>query len=391
MNPEIISLIASLLGIVLLSSVVFSAVVEITIEYAPGPSLSAQIVDYPGCANVSQSIAVKAKVTNIGTANATNVWFALNLPSGWSSTYTLNKTIGTLTPNQFGWNNVTYTTGTRGSYTITATSNSSEGAYSTDSKTVTVYSCGDGNCDSTCENSVNCPGDCPTAVCGNGVCEAGEDNTNCPGDCPVTGPAGPGGPAGPIPQALFSLALNPSTIDVYQTKTAQSILRVKNTGDANLNNVRVNITGLQSGWYSIEPASFDRIIPGDTRSFILTFNPPTVGTYAFKINIKSNEKSETVDALLNVVELTPEINKTIEEEPKIRERVEKAMSIIRPLLIVSGMIGPAIIAFYMIFALAAERCPLCGAKTKVEYKGEYVIGYRCPNCKHFEIKEIRKK
>lgn len=45
--------------------------------------------------------------------------------------------------------------------------------------------CGNGICDAG-ENSVNCPGDCPSdggVVCGNGVCETGENSVNCAGDC----------------------------------------------------------------------------------------------------------------------------------------------------------------------------------------------------------------
>jgi hypothetical protein len=51
-----------------------------------------------------------------------------------------------------------------------------------------VYRCGDGVCQSLTENSTTCPVDCgaPPAVCGNGTCEAGEDNATCPADCPAT-------------------------------------------------------------------------------------------------------------------------------------------------------------------------------------------------------------
>ncbi|MFO1518143.1 MAG: Calx-beta domain-containing protein [bacterium] len=50
--------------------------------------------------------------------------------------------------------------------------------------TVTIHNtsvCGDTVCDAGEDNS-NCPADCP-AVCGNSTCETGENNTNCPADC----------------------------------------------------------------------------------------------------------------------------------------------------------------------------------------------------------------
>ncbi len=43
--------------------------------------------------------------------------------------------------------------------------------------------CGNGVCE-TGENATSCPADCmATAMCGNGVCETGENSTNCPQDC----------------------------------------------------------------------------------------------------------------------------------------------------------------------------------------------------------------
>ncbi len=44
--------------------------------------------------------------------------------------------------------------------------------------------CGNGACEAG-EDSSNCSADCgqPAPVCGNGACEAGEDNSNCPADC----------------------------------------------------------------------------------------------------------------------------------------------------------------------------------------------------------------
>jgi len=57
--------------------------------------------------------------------------------------------------------------------------------------------CGNGLCE-TGEDATNCPADCAppgTTVCGNGICEPGEDATSCPADCaPVCGDGicGPG-------------------------------------------------------------------------------------------------------------------------------------------------------------------------------------------------------
>jgi hypothetical protein len=50
--------------------------------------------------------------------------------------------------------------------------------------------CGDGICQQG-EDNFSCPGDCPAPpVCGNGICELGEDAFSCPGDCGNQGPDG---------------------------------------------------------------------------------------------------------------------------------------------------------------------------------------------------------
>ena len=45
--------------------------------------------------------------------------------------------------------------------------------------------CGNGICEEG-EDYINCPEDCPAPpVCGNGICEEGETEENCPEDCAV--------------------------------------------------------------------------------------------------------------------------------------------------------------------------------------------------------------
>ena len=56
------------------------------------------------------------------------------------------------------------------------------------SSCVADTSCGDGTCDAATEDETTCPEDCVTGpVCGNDVCETGENPGNCPQDC--QGPA----------------------------------------------------------------------------------------------------------------------------------------------------------------------------------------------------------
>jgi len=64
------------------------------------------------------------------------------------------------------------------------------------------------------------------------------------------------------------------------------------------------------------------------------------------------------------------------------------IDLIKHLIIVFGIIAPVIIAIYMLIFLLGKRCPLCGARMKFIYKGDKVVGYLCPKCKHYEVKVI---
>lgn len=65
------------------------------------------------------------------------------------------------------------------------------------------------------------------AVCGNAVCEAGEDSTSCPQDCPVQPPTpSPLGPLGPITGAVVKTVTNPINIGIAAGIVVAGILIV---------------------------------------------------------------------------------------------------------------------------------------------------------------------
>ena len=111
----------------LLIPFVLPSVVEITIEYGPSPILSVEITDYQECVQASQSLTLRARVRNTGTLNATNVWLAFSLPADWTlESGVLNKSIGMLDVNEEGWNEITVTTGSKGTYTLTVSAGCAE-------------------------------------------------------------------------------------------------------------------------------------------------------------------------------------------------------------------------------------------------------------------------
>ena len=70
-----------------------------------------------------------------------------------------------------------------------------------------------------------------------------------------------------------------------------------------------------------------------------------------------------------------------------RQDVEPQLTTIKIALIVVGILAPTVIAAYMIIFMVAKRCPVCGGKLKLEYKGEKIVSYRCQNCKYYTVKE----
>jgi len=368
------------------------------------PYLVTEIVEYPSSAAAEQSINLKSSVTNTGSGDATNTWLNWTLPSGWTITEgTPNVSTSLLQSDESLWNNITVTTKEpRGDKDITATANSTEGIVyqgGSDSKTIFIHKCGDASCDEPYETCENCPGDCgecpPPSDCGNGVCEAGEDYINCPQDCP------------PPPQAALEFIAD-TIITLHQNESVESILKLTNAGNVNLNEIRITFLGLSEEWYSYTPEYIDKMIPGQTRSFIITYKPLEPGTYGYKINITSKETFETVDATLIVEEV--EVfgvcgNELCEEDfgencttceqdcgicPEKKEQIERTISIILPLLVTFGMIGPGIIAVYMLGFMLVKRCPLCGGKMQTSYKGKFITSYTCVKCKHVAMEEKKK-
>ena len=60
-----------------------------------------------------------------------------------------------------------------------------------------------------------------------------------------------------------------------------------------------------------------------------------------------------------------------------------SIELIQHLLIIVGIVGPIIIALYMLLFLLGKRCPLCGSKMRFNYKGDNVVSYTCDKCKHY--------
>ncbi|MCS7106401.1 MAG: hypothetical protein NZ942_03730 [Candidatus Aenigmarchaeota archaeon] len=79
-------------------------------------------------------------------------------------------------------------------------------------------------------------------------------------------------------------------LETFVNAEINASVEIKNIGDKSVTNVRVNVINIsQTIEYKLSPSSYSRILPGETKSFIITLNPKEVGNYEIKINITSNE------------------------------------------------------------------------------------------------------
>lgn len=335
--------------------------VEIPLEYTVKSDVEVEIVEYKS-ANQNEVITLSSRIKNVWNKNITKVWLAWELPAGWSIlSGNKNVSFELIQPNQTTWNNITVNVGeSTGSKVIRVIANSLEKKSGADSKTVNVYSVGG-------VEGVGRPNG--GGVGGGGGGTGGEGGIPS-GEVPV------GLPAQPVMTYIAD-----SKIETYQNQSVLSLIRITNSGGTNLTDVKISILGFPEEWYSYTPSNIDLIPPGQTASFIINFTPNETGSHSFIVNITSKETSHAISySLLIKGPEEAEVAKKVEE-------VKEKVSVIKPLLVISGIIGPAVIATYMILFILVKRCPMCGSKMNIEYKYDQVIGYRCSKCKYFKIEE----
>ncbi|RLJ10054.1 MAG: hypothetical protein DRP15_01360, partial [Candidatus Aenigmatarchaeota archaeon] len=123
-------------------------------------------------------------------------------------------------------------------------------------------------------------------------------------------PPGPPGPPAPAPGApgaaggeveIPVVAKKEITIEEYPTELAVEVgyakfpnIKIRNTGDVNLTDIRLMVSGLPSEWYEITPQKIDLLEPNQTAVFTLKILvPPGTKTeeHIVKITAYTNETS----------------------------------------------------------------------------------------------------
>jgi hypothetical protein len=192
----------------------------------------------------------------------------------------------------------------------------------------------------------------------------------------------------------YSYSLEQPEMELYQTVADDNTLRIENTGNAVLMDIKVSILGMPEDWYTISHGALTEILPGELRRVDITFHPPSIGTFNYEINITSDQDTVFVGGTLVVKELTPQAMSELEAKKTEEQKAEEAkrtINVISVLLVAFGILGPAIVAIYMLTFLLRKRCPLCGSRMAIDYKGKNFVTYRCPTCNYFHTEEKEEK
>ena len=95
----------------------------------------------------------------------------------------------------------------------------------------------------------------------------------------------------------------PDKIEIIKSESLEKTFGIKNTGEGNLNNVKLAISGLPLDSYAITPEKYDVILPSETKTFTITFKADIEKKdYKIKFIITSDEGSKEVDSVLVVKE-----------------------------------------------------------------------------------------
>jgi len=91
----------------------------------------------------------------------------------------------------------------------------------------------------------------------------------------------------------------PIAIKLIKDYKMSQIVRVRNGGEGDLNNVALRLSGFPLDSYTISPEEYDSIYPGDMQEFTITFDDSfKLGTYDFKLLVTSDSGASEIDGVL---------------------------------------------------------------------------------------------
>ena len=242
------------------------------VSYTSGPFMLITITQYNSTVTQGDTnIVLDAKVQNKGNETATDVWFAWDLPSGWSITTGIqNISLGNLPVNSIANNQITVSisdTATIGTQKITAISGSNEKSANSVSKDVLV-----GQKPGTIIETITTPG---SSI-------GGDSNTGSPGLSTAQ------------KNRLFQTS---ETFELIRGKDNNFSIMLENPFDTgNLEDITLDVTGYMSQYINLVPNNLNRLSVGANHKFMIYLTAPkyfTVGNYWLNFTIKGTNREIT--------------------------------------------------------------------------------------------------
>jgi hypothetical protein len=111
----------------------------------------------------------------------------------------------------------------------------------------------------------------------------------------------------------------PEEINIAQGKTKVITIKVKNNGDVRLYNIYLRISGIEKEWFSINPESYDKMDPDESKFFDLELNIPADALKGnYKIRVELISQGITMNTKTVTMSVTSEIQESENEgKPKI--------------------------------------------------------------------------
>jgi len=221
------------------------------VSFVSGPYLYVTVSGAPANMVQGDSANITISVVNMGDTTANAVWLSWNLPTGWSITSaSTNTTIGNLGVGNSDEDTFTLRAGSdaaTGLNSITALAGSEE---ATGNKSISIV--------------VTAPSTTNTETITLG-----------------------GGAAGGAPAPAPTLSATAPANAAVQIGTEEGFpVKVTNTFDDSLSNIRLEVSGFLSQYISIEPATIALLKPGEVGQFIVKIKAPDyLSDQNFQLNI----------------------------------------------------------------------------------------------------------
>ncbi|MDD5417029.1 MAG: hypothetical protein PHU12_03575, partial [Candidatus Aenigmarchaeota archaeon] len=233
-----------------------------------GPYLVLSATGYPTAIYQGNTTKLNVSARNMGNETANLTWIKWTLPTGWTIDPimdTLNKTnCGNLSASGGTcWNNLTSVsipnTATTGDNTITITTNSSTGGYSTTSITINVLS---------------------------------KSTTTVTEDTTTTSPTGGGSVGGGLSSGQTDKLFQTSQLyEMIRGQESEFEMKVQNPyPNSTMYNLTVSVSGLLSKYISVYPTTYSKLSPNESTNFVIRITAPsyfTTGEHKLLFTIRS--------------------------------------------------------------------------------------------------------